>query len=72
MCVSVTASLLRGNSPFLGMFAKLQKVTVSFVRSVCACMCACAHVCMHACMHACLPAWNNLAPNGQIFMKFYI
>lgn len=36
----------------LGMLAKLQKVTMSFIMSVCPC------------------ALDNLAPKGQIFMKY--
>jgi len=40
------------------MFAKLQKVNVSFIMSVC------------QSIH--LHAWNNLDPTGWIFMKFII
>ena len=44
--------------PILGMFTKLQKVTISFV--------------ITACMPVHPTAWNNSAPTGQIFMKFDI
>ena len=40
---------------FLGVFVKFQKVTISFVISVC--------------LSACLCAWNNSPPTGQIFIK---
>ena len=43
---------------FLGTFAKFQKVTVSFVMSVC--------------LPIFPSAWNNSVSTGQIFMKFYI
>jgi hypothetical protein len=43
---------------FLGAFAELRKATVSFVTSFCPSIC--------------LSAWNNTAPSGRIFMKFYI
>jgi hypothetical protein len=43
---------------FLGAIAKLRKVTVNFVTP--------------ACPSVRLPAWNNSAPNGRIFMKFDI
>jgi len=45
-------------SAFLGTFAKLQKVTISFAMS------------LHS--SVCPSAWNYLAPNGQVFIKFYI
>jgi len=43
---------------FLGVFAKLQKVTSSFVLSVCPPIYS--------------STWNNLAPTGWIFMKLDI
>ena len=46
---------------FLGMFAKLKKLTISFVMSVS----------IHPSIHL-LPAWNNLSPSGQISMKLWI
>jgi len=42
----------------LGTFAKLRKVTFIFVVSVC--------------LSVRLSAWNNSAPTGWIFKKFYI
>jgi hypothetical protein len=42
---------------FLGAFAKLRKLTLSFFTSVCP---------------VCSSSWNNSAPCGRIFMKFYI
>jgi hypothetical protein len=44
---------------FLGMFAKLQKVTVSFVMSVC--------LSVHPFVH--LTAWNSLVATGWILIK---
>ena len=43
---------------FLGTFEKLQTATISFIMSVL--------------LPFCLSAWNNSAPSGRIFMKFYI
>ena len=43
---------------FLDTFAKLRKVTISFVMSVSP--------------PVCLSAWNSSAPTGQIFIKFDI
>jgi hypothetical protein len=45
-------------SAFLGTFAKLRKVTLSFAMS------------LHS--SVCPSAWNYSAPNGQVFIKFYI
>ena len=43
---------------FLGTLAKLRKATVRFVMSVC--------------LSACLSPWDDSAPTGRVFMKFYI
>jgi hypothetical protein len=44
---------------FLGVFAKLQNVTIGYVMSVCP-------------SAVCPPVWNNSAATGQIFVKFDI
>jgi hypothetical protein len=43
---------------FLGIFAELQKVTLSFVMSIC--------LCVH------LSTWDNSVPTAWVFMKFNI
>jgi hypothetical protein len=48
-----------GNFKFLCVFTKLREVSVSFVMSFCPVKLA-------------LSAWNNLAPSGQILIKFDI
>jgi len=48
----------RSMQEFLGAFAKLRKATIIFVMSVCP--------------SVRLSAWNNSAPTGRIFIKFYI
>ena len=58
--VSVTASVLRGSSPILGMFAKLWKATVSIVW---VCVCVCVSVCLSTYM-------EHVAPNAQILWNF--
>jgi hypothetical protein len=40
----------------LGAFAELRKAAVGFVMSIC--------------LSVCLSAWNNSAPDNQIFVKF--
>jgi len=47
---------------FLRAFAKLRKATISFVR----------YVRPSIYLSVCLSAWNNSAPTGRIFMKFYM
>jgi hypothetical protein len=47
---------------FLGAFAKLRRAIVSFVMSV--------RLSVHPSVR--LSAWNNSAPTGRIFVKFYI
>lgn len=55
--------------PFSGPFAKLQKVT-EFHR-VCMSVCVCMRVRTHTRVLA-ISSWNNLAPAGGVFMKFYV
>jgi len=43
---------------FLGVFAKFRTATISFVTSLC------------TSVHP--SAWNNSAPTGHIFMRFYV
>jgi hypothetical protein len=51
---------------FWGVFAKLQKVTIIFVTSVC------LSICPSVRPPARPATWNNSAPNGRIFIKFHI
>ena len=50
--------VLQRRNTFLGAFAKLRKVTISFVMPVCPSVRP--------------SAWNTSAPNARIFMTFYI
>jgi hypothetical protein len=49
-------------SQFSGAFSKLRKATITFVMSVRPSIC----------LSVCPSGWNNSAPIGRIFMKFYI
>jgi hypothetical protein len=53
------------NIPFLGFFTKIAKAAITFVMS------ARLPVCQSVRLSH-LPAQNNSAPTGRIFMKFYI
>jgi len=55
---------------FLAVFAKLRKMTISFVVS--AYLSVELSVCPPVRPSVCMSAWNNAAPNGQIFVKFDI
>ena len=50
----------------LGDFEKLKKATISYVK------CICPSVSPSVSPSVPLSAWNNLAPTGQMFLKFDI
>jgi len=54
---SSTGNKLNISAEFLGRIAKLRKVTISFVMSVC--------------LSVRPSAWNNSAPTGWIFLKIF-
>ena len=59
----VLRMMIKNDNDCLDAFAKLRKVAISFVMSVC----------LSVCLSSVRPyEWNNSAPTGRIFMKFDI